>query len=157
MSQAAADIRSRRLPVLAAGGLVDGNLATALSLGAQVAVFGAAPIATPESFGHDDHERRLIDAFNGDIVLNDALHIDRRRGAKERVLANSVTRRKRGVPCGGERIVVDDETGQRRPVWLTKWMIITRALRHVTARLAFLDRDQRWVPRKLKAPAADDP
>jgi NAD(P)H-dependent flavin oxidoreductase YrpB (nitropropane dioxygenase family) len=42
---------SRRLPVLAAGGLVDGaDLATVLSLGAQGAVFGTAFIAPPESF-----------------------------------------------------------------------------------------------------------
>ncbi|MGO9357430.1 MAG: DUF6306 domain-containing protein [Xanthobacteraceae bacterium] len=41
------------LPVLAAGGLVDGaDLVTVLALGAQGAVFGTALIATDESFAH---------------------------------------------------------------------------------------------------------
>ena len=91
------------VPVLAAGGLVDGaDLATVLSLGAQGAVFGTVLIATPESFAHDYHKQRLVDADGEDTVLTDAFHINWPRGAKVRVLANSVTRGERGDPfCRG--------------------------------------------------------
>ena len=82
------------LPVLAAGGLADGaDLATVLSLGAQGAVFGTALVATPESYAHDYHKQRLVDAEEGDTVLTDAFHINWPRGAKTRVLANSVIAR----------------------------------------------------------------
>ncbi len=105
------------LPVFAAGGLVDGaDLATVLSLGAQGAVFGTALIATPESFAHDYHKQRLIDAQEGDTVLTDAFHINWPRGAKVRVLANSVTRGKCGDPFSGARTVIGDDAG--RPMYL---------------------------------------
>ena len=74
------------LPVLAAGGLVDGaDLATVLSLGAQGAVFGTALIATPESFAHSYHKQRLIEAGDGDTVLCDAFHINWPRGEPARL------------------------------------------------------------------------
>jgi nitronate monooxygenase len=105
------------LPVLAAGGLVDGaDLATVLSLGAQGAVFGTALIATPESFAHDFHKQRLIAATGGDTVLTDVFHINWPRGAKVRVLANSVTRGERGDPFSSTRTVIGDEAG--RPIYL---------------------------------------
>lgn len=105
------------LPVLAAGGLVDGaDLATVLSLGAQGAVFGTALIATPESFAHDFHKRRLLAASGGDTVLTDAFHINWPRGAKVRVLANSVTRGERGDPQGETRTVIGGEGS--RPIYL---------------------------------------
>jgi nitronate monooxygenase len=105
------------LPVLAAGGLVDGaDLATALSLGAQGAVFGTALIATPESFAHDYHKRRLVEADGEDTVLTDAFHINWPRGATVRVLANSVTRGERGDPFGRGRTIIGDEAG--RPIYL---------------------------------------
>jgi nitronate monooxygenase len=105
------------LPVLAAGGLVDGaDLATVLSLGAQGAVFGTALIATPESFAHSYHKQRLIEAGDGDTVLCDAFHINWPRGAKVRVLANSVTRGERGDPFDRGRTVIGDDAG--RPIYL---------------------------------------
>ena len=74
------------LPVLAAGGLVDGaDLATVLSLGAQGAVFGTALIATPKSFAHSYHKQRLIEAGDGDTVLCDAFHINWPRGEPARL------------------------------------------------------------------------
>ena len=69
-----------------------------LSLGAQGAVFGTALIATPKSFAHDYHKRRLVDADGDDTVLTNAFHINWPRGAKVRVLANSVTGGERGDP-----------------------------------------------------------
>ena len=105
------------LPVLAAGGLADGaDLATVLSLGAQGAVYGTALIATPESFAHDFHKQRLIAASGDDTVLTDAFHINWPRGAKVRVLANSVTRGERGDAFTDDRTVIGDEAG--RPIYL---------------------------------------
>lgn len=105
------------VPVLAAGGLADGaDVATVLALGAQGAVFGTALIATPESFAHDFHKRRLIDACAEDTLLTQDFHINWPAGAKVRVLANSVTRGERGDPFAGTRAVIGDEEG--RPVYL---------------------------------------
>lgn len=105
------------LPVLAAGGLVDGaDLATVLSLGAQGAVFGTALIATPESFAHDYHKQRLVAATDGDTVLTDGFHINWPPGAKVRVLANSVTDGERGDPFSDARTVIGDDAG--RPIYL---------------------------------------
>ena len=105
------------LPVLAAGGLVDGaDLATVLSLGAQGAVFGTALIAAPESFAHSYNKQRLVDADDGDTVLTDVFHISWPRGTKVRVLANSVTRGERGDPYGRGGTVIGDDAG--RPIYL---------------------------------------
>lgn len=105
------------LPVLAAGGLVDGaDLARALSLGAQGAVFGTALIATEEAFAHTYHKRRLVEAAVADTILTDAFHINWPSGAKVRVLANSVTRGERGDPFGKTRTVIGMEEG--RPIYL---------------------------------------
>jgi nitronate monooxygenase len=105
------------LPVLAAGGLVDGSdLATVLSLGAQGAVLGTALIATPESFAHDFHKQRLVQARSSDTVLTDMFHINWPRGAMVRVLANSVTRGEHGDAFAKEKTVIGDEEG--RPIYL---------------------------------------
>ena len=49
------------VPVLAAGGIVDGaGLAAVLTLGAQGAVVGTAFLATRESFAHDYHKQRIL-------------------------------------------------------------------------------------------------
>lgn len=107
------------LPVLAAGGLVDGrDLAAVLSIGAQGAMLGTAFLATQESFAHDYHKRRIIEASPDQTLLTQAFHINWPPGASVRVLANSVTRGERGDPyCEeGEKIQIGDEEG--RPVYL---------------------------------------
>ncbi|HET6608896.1 MAG TPA: DUF6306 domain-containing protein [Rhodopila sp.] len=105
------------IPVLAAGGLGDGaDLVTMLSLGAQGAVFGTALIATSESFAHDYHKQRLVDADGEDAILTDAFHINWPRGAKVRALANSATRGERGEPFSAVRTIIGDEEG--RPIYL---------------------------------------
>jgi nitronate monooxygenase len=104
------------VPVLAAGGLTDGaDLATVMSLGAQGGVFGTVLIATPESFAHDYHKQRLVDADGEETVLTDAFHINWPPGAKVRVLANSVTRGERGDPFSNARTIIGDEAG--RPIY----------------------------------------
>ncbi|MGU4704030.1 nitronate monooxygenase, partial [Burkholderia cepacia] len=53
-------IGAANVPVLAAGGIVDGaGVAAAMALGAQGAVMGTAFIATHESFAHAYHKQRI--------------------------------------------------------------------------------------------------
>ena len=110
-------VRATRLPVLAAGGIVDGaDVAAVMALGAQGAVMGTAFIATHESFAHPYHQQRIVDAREGDTLLTDIFHINWPRGARVRVLPSSVTRGERGDPFGDERVAIGDEEG--RPIYL---------------------------------------
>ena len=57
------------IPVLAAGGLVDGRaLVASLALGAQGAVFGTRFIATPESQAAAGYRQAIVDAQGDDTV-----------------------------------------------------------------------------------------
>ncbi|HEY0941518.1 MAG TPA: DUF6306 domain-containing protein [Steroidobacter sp.] len=104
-------------PVLAAGGISDGrDVATVLTLGAQGAVLGTALMATHESFAHSYHKERLLTASGSDTVLTDIFHINWPRGAKVRVLSNSVTKGERGDPFGSTRTAIGEEEG--RPIYL---------------------------------------
>ncbi len=108
---------STSVPLLAAGGLVDGqDLATMLSLGAQGVVIGTGFLATQESFAHDFHKQRLLSARARQTVLTDAFHINWPRDARVRVLASSVTAGQRGDPDTPERSVIGEEEG--RPIYL---------------------------------------
>jgi nitronate monooxygenase len=94
------------IPVLAAGGITDGaDLAAAMALGAQGGVVGTAFLATTESFAHDYHKRRVVDA-DGATVHTEAFHINWPEGAAVRVLPNSVTRGEHGDPQVPERVVI---------------------------------------------------
>lgn len=105
------------VPVLAAGGIVDGaQLAQLMTMGAQGAVLGTAFMATRESYAHDYHKARLLAARAGDTVHTEAFHINWPRGAPVRVLANSVTRGERGDPFNSAPTVIGDEDG--RPIHL---------------------------------------
>jgi nitronate monooxygenase len=89
-------VGSSDIPVLAAGGIVDGNdLASALAAGAQGVVIGTALLASPESFAHDYYKQRLLTARAEDTVLTDVFHISWPIAAKVRVLRNSTTARDR--------------------------------------------------------------
>lgn len=104
-------------PVLAAGGISDGrDVATVLTFGAQGAVLGTALMATHESFAHSYHKERLLGASGSDTVLTDIFHINWPKGAKVRVLSNSVTSGERGDPFGSQRTIIGDEEG--RPIYL---------------------------------------
>ena len=97
------------VPVLAAGGLTDGaDLAAVMAAGAQGGVFGTAFLATAESFAHDYHKRRVVEA-DGATVHTKAFHINWPEGAAVRVLPNSVTRGERGDPQAGGRVVIGAE------------------------------------------------
>jgi nitronate monooxygenase len=105
------------LPVLAAGGIVSGcDLAEALALGAQGVMIGTAFMATHESFAHDYHKQRLVEASAADTLLTTDFHINWPKGAKVRVLNNSVTLGKRGDPQSGKREAIGEEEG--RPIYL---------------------------------------
>jgi nitronate monooxygenase len=105
------------VPVLAAGGIVDGKgLAAVFGLGAQGVVIGTGFLATQESFAHDYHKQRLVEAQPNETVCTDAFHINWPNGVQVRVLPNSVTRGERGDPfCAGRRII-GSEVG--RPIYL---------------------------------------
>lgn len=81
------------VPVLAAGGMVDGHdLAEMLQAGAHGVVAGTAFLATDESFAHDYHKHRIVAAEPDETLLTNLFHINWPFGALTRVLPNSVTR-----------------------------------------------------------------
>jgi nitronate monooxygenase len=105
------------VPVLAAGGIVDGKgLGLALASGAQGVVIGTGFLATQESFAHDYHKSRIVEAQPGVTVHTDAFHINWPAGAPVRVLPNSVTRGEHGNPFAPTRLVIGEEAG--RPIHL---------------------------------------
>ena len=104
-------------PVLAAGGIADGeDLAAVMMLGAQGAVIGTAFLATEESFAHDYHKRRIVEAVSGETVHTRAFHINWPRGAAVRVLPNSVTCGERGDPFTEPRQAIGADGA--RPIYL---------------------------------------
>lgn len=80
------------LPVVASGGICTGlALSDALALGAQGVQCGTAFLATQESFAHDCHKRRIIDAGPQDTILTDGFVLNWPKGSVVRVIRNSVT------------------------------------------------------------------
>ncbi len=109
-------VSSSSVPVLAAGGMVDGrDLANALRLGAQGVVIGTAFLALPESFAHDYHKQRILGAKAEETILTDIFHINWPMGASVRVLRNSTTRGERGDPFDSAPIIGEEEG---RPIYL---------------------------------------
>ena len=105
------------VPVLAAGGIVDGKgLAAALRCGAQGAMIGTGFLATQESFAHDYHKTRIVESRPGDTVHTDSFHINWPKGAAVRVLPNSVTRGEQGDPFSDRRHIIGAQKG--RPIYL---------------------------------------
>jgi nitronate monooxygenase len=104
------------VPVLAAGGIVDGgDLADSVRSGADGVVIGTAFLASPESFAHDYHKQRVVQAKSKETILTDIFHINWPIGAPVRVLQNSVTRGERGDPFGLSQIIGEEEG---RPIYL---------------------------------------
>ena len=104
------------VPVAAAGGLADGrDVGRVLALGAQAAVLGTALMMTTESFAHEVHKQRLVQARAADVLLTEDFHVNWPPLAAVRVLPNAVTRGERGDPFTGERQVIGEEEG--RPIY----------------------------------------
>ncbi len=77
-----------RVPVLAAGGIVDGRgLAAARCLGAHGVWMGTRFIASVEAYGHDAYKQRVLDAVSKDTVLSKSY-----TGKPLRTLQNAWTR-----------------------------------------------------------------
>jgi len=85
-------VKRQTLPVVASGGLSTGSgLVSALALGAQGIQCGTAFLATTESFAHDYHKQRVVDAAGSDTVLTDIFVLNWPAQAAVRVIRNSVT------------------------------------------------------------------
>jgi nitronate monooxygenase len=81
-----------KLPVAASGGMTDGaDLVAALAQGAAGIHCGTAFLATPESFAHDYHKKRLVEAKSGDTIHTDLFAINWPKNSPVRVLKNSLT------------------------------------------------------------------
>ncbi|HEX8530325.1 MAG TPA: nitronate monooxygenase [Cytophagales bacterium] len=97
------------LPVLAAGGIVDGKgLYAALSLGAQGAVMGTRFVATEESLAPTFYKQKLLESSSDQTTLTDAF-----TGMYARVLRNAFTETYREtntpvLPPGRQYIVTSD-------------------------------------------------
>jgi nitronate monooxygenase len=105
------------VPVLASGGIASGaDVAAAMAQGAQGVAMGTAFLATSESFAHDYHKRRIVEAEPGATVHTQAFHVNWPKGAYVRVLPNSVTAGRHGDPFSGNRKAIGKEG--ERTIWL---------------------------------------
>jgi len=85
-------VAQSKLPVVATGGISTGaGLVAALAFGAQGVQLGTAFLATTESFAHDYHKQRIVEARSGDTVLTDLYVLNWPAYAAVRVIGNSVT------------------------------------------------------------------
>jgi nitronate monooxygenase len=113
--------RSLAIPVIGSGGFGSGaGLVAALALGAQGIHCGTAFLATEESFAHDFHKQRIIDAASTDTVYTDVFAINWPPRSPLRSLRNSVTEAYRDDLLGHgpddfDRVAIAEEEG--RPVY----------------------------------------
>lgn len=97
-----------KVPVLAAGGIVDGRgIAAGLMLGAQGAWIGTRFIATVEATAHDNHKRKILEIDEEGTVVSRSY-----TGKPSRVLRNDFTDRWKGhdaelMPMPWQRIRVE--------------------------------------------------
>ncbi len=81
-----------RVPVLGSGGFGSGrSLVAALALGAEGIHCGTVFLATNESYAHDFHKRRIVEATSEDTVHSDVFAINWPPRSPVRTLKNSVT------------------------------------------------------------------
>jgi nitronate monooxygenase len=138
------------LPVVAAGGIVDGRgLAAALALGADGVLIGTRFLASQEADVHPEYLRRVLDAKGAeDTVHSEDLFDGGWPDAAHRVLRNGLVREweAAGKPRPGKRAHEGEEIGSRR-----RWNGTTVPIRtysSVTATTSFevdLDRMALWA------------
>ncbi len=81
------------VPVVASGGFATGeSLVAAWALGASGIQCGTALLATKESFAHDYHKERVVEAREEDTVHTEIFGVNWPPHSPVRVLENSVTR-----------------------------------------------------------------
>jgi NAD(P)H-dependent flavin oxidoreductase YrpB (nitropropane dioxygenase family) len=97
-----------KVPVLAAGGIVDGRgIAAGLMLGAQGAWIGTRFIATAEATAHENHKKKILEVNEEGTVVSRSY-----TGKPSRVLRNDYTDRWKGhdeeiMPMPWQRIRVE--------------------------------------------------
>ena len=97
-----------KVPVLAAGGIVDGRgIAAGLMLGAQGAWIGTRFIATREATAHDSHKQKILETDEEGTIVSRSY-----TGKPSRVLRNRFTERWKGrdqeiLPMPWQRIWVE--------------------------------------------------
>lgn len=80
------------VPVVAAGGIVDGRgLAAALALGADGVWVGTRFVASDESEAHPEYKKRLLDSSETDTVYTETFHVGWPPHSPHRVLRNALT------------------------------------------------------------------
>jgi len=105
-------LETARVPVVVSGGISTGRgLAAALAMGAGGVQCGTAFLATRESYAHDYHKTRVVQASGDDTVLTDVFVLNWPKGAAVRVLGNSVTQ-----ALGGQLLGHDPATLPREPI-----------------------------------------
>lgn len=114
-------VQAVSVPVVASGGFGSGaGLVAALALGAEGIHCGSAFLATTESFAHDYHKQRIVEARSEDTLITDAFAINWPPHARVRVIGNSTTETLGGRLLGHdprtmERVAIADEEG--RPIY----------------------------------------
>lgn len=84
-------VRAVKIPVVGSGGFAGGDsLVAALALGAEGIHCGTAFLATAESFAHDYHKDRVLQAASSDAVHTDLFAINWPPNSPVRVIANSL-------------------------------------------------------------------
>ena len=80
------------VPVIAAGGIVDGSgLAAALALGADGVWVGTRFVASEESEAHADYKKRLLAASQADAIYTEIFQVGWPPNSPHRVLRNPLT------------------------------------------------------------------
>ena len=83
-------VRAVRLPIVAAGGIMDGaGIAAVLSLGAQAAQIGTAFIPCPESGATETYRAALLAATEDDTTITDRFSGKPARGLRNRFIRES--------------------------------------------------------------------
>ena len=96
------------LPLLAAGGIVDGRtMAAALVLGADAVWCGSRFLASQEAEAHDAYKARVLSADVGDTAIL-SIYCPEWPGQAMRAIVNDGAR----VALGREREAIDDAAGQ---------------------------------------------
>lgn len=99
------------LPVIAAGGVVDGRgLVAALALGADGVWIGTRFVASEESEAHVDYKSRLLAASQADAIYTETFHVGWPSNSPHRVLRNPLTEGDPAPPGPVGSVRVGDQT-----------------------------------------------